>query len=562
MKNHFKAINKDNLVVQVLLKNKLNILFIVGFSLIASFSELIFLKDMSPFVEDLLKGSNVDRLFISRQIILIIIWTFFGIFFRLKLAKLMALIAKDLSSLIFTNIGSLSLMRIEKLGKSKITTLSSLYLDNVINGICHPLLRLVEIFLTIIVGIIVILLSLGLSALPIIFLGFSGLIFLIYITKYKSYEYGLIDSRMANKSVLNLNFFIENIKEIILQKDPMPYSIRFSQILYNKYFANGKAMFLGELPRKILETLLYLFICLIGLFKIFKTANFTETIPSLAVSLLVLQRITPLFQSAYRSCFSIINMMPILEEYNFENSFEVFQQNHLIQSKSKNNRNLNIYSQKITAIEIINLSIGHRKKELYNINKLSIIQGKPLVIVGKSGSGKTTLVETIIGLRPPISGSCNFYNKDKILNHYRNISYVPQTVQLTGETLFEMISFNNKNLINYRNNKKIEKYINHILEICCIKNDFIQSFNDLHQPINENATSISGGQRQRIAIARALLRGNGIIVLDEATNGLDEKLEEILISNIVNELSSKILICVTHSRGLTKYFKNVLSLTG
>ena len=73
MKNHFKAINKDNLVVQVLLKNKLNILFIVGFSLIASFSELIFLKDMSPFVEDLLKGSNIDRLFIARQIILIII---------------------------------------------------------------------------------------------------------------------------------------------------------------------------------------------------------------------------------------------------------------------------------------------------------------------------------------------------------------------------------------------------------------------------------------------------------------------------------------------------------
>ena len=124
-----------------------------------------------------------------------------------------------------------------------------------------------------------------------------------------------------------------------------------------------------------------------------------------------------------------------------------------------------------------------------------------------------------------------------------------------------MISFDNKDLINYRNNKKIEKYINHILEICCIKNDFIKSFNDLHKPINENATSISGGQRQRIAIARALLRGNGIIVLDEATNGLDEHLEEIVISNIVNELSSKILICVTHSRGLTKYFKNVLSLT-
>ena len=562
MKNHFKAINKDNLVVQVLFKNKFNILTLVCFSLIASFSELIFLKDMTPFVEDVLRGSTVDRLFVIRQLSLVTIWTFFGILFRLKLAKLMALIAKDLSFLIFINIGSLSLMRIENLGKSKITTLSSLYLDNVINGICHPLLRLVEIFLTIIVGIIVIFLSLGFGVLPVILLGIFGLIFLIYITKYKSYEYGHIDSNMANKSVLTLNFFIENIKEIILQKDPTSYSKRFSQILYNRYFANGKAMFLGDLPRKIIETLIYLFICLVGLFNFFKTYNFAETIPSLAVSLIVLQRITPLFQSAYRSCFSIINIMPVLEKYNFENSFKVFQKSSLNQSKNKDHRNTNIYTKKITAIEITNLSVGHRKKELYNVPKLTIVQGKPLVIVGKSGSGKTTLVETIIGLRPPISGSCNFYNKDKILKYYRNISYVPQTVQLTGETLFEMISFNNKNLINYRNNKKIEKYINYVLEICCIKNDFIQSFNDLHEPINENATSISGGQRQRIAIARALLRGNGIIVLDEATNGLDEKLEEIVISNIVNELRSKILICVTHSTGLTKYFKNVLSLTG
>ena len=552
---------KDNLIFQVLLINKKNLIILIFTSLFASFSELIFLKDVTPFIEDILSGSSVNQIFILRQLILVFLWTFLGIFFRLRLAKLMAVIGSDMSKLLIANISKLSLKEVENLGRSKIITLSTQYLDDIINGICNPLLRLIEIILTILVGITVIFITLGLSAMPIILLGFSGLIFLIYITKSKSFQYGLTSSEMASKSVQTLNFYIDNIKEVILQRNSYEYSNRFNKSIFRKFFANGKAMFLGDLPRKILESLLYIIICLIGLFKFSEASNFYQKLPSLAVSLIVLQRIAPLFQSAYRSIFSIINLIPILGQYTFRGSFKEYKNIYLNKFKDYQEKDLILSKKLITSIEIKDLSIGHENIEIFQIRQLSIQRGKPLLILGNSGSGKTTFLETVIGLRPPISGSCDFFNKTKIIKDFRNISYVPQSLQLTGDTLFDMLSINNNLLKDYKNDKRIENLLMHILEICCIRNDFIKNLNDLHKPINEGASSLSGGQRQRICIARALLKNNSLVVLDEATSGLDKKMEEVIISNIVNHLQFKILVCVTHRRGLTKFFENVLDLT-
>ena len=118
----------------------------------------------------------------------------------------------------------------------------------IINGICNPLLRLIEIILTILVGITVIFITLGLLQCQ-LFIGIFRIIFLIYITKFKSYQYGLTSSEMASKSVQTLNFYIDNIKEVILQRNSYEYSNRFNKSIF-RIFANGKAMFLGDLLEK------------------------------------------------------------------------------------------------------------------------------------------------------------------------------------------------------------------------------------------------------------------------------------------------------------------------
>ena len=130
MKLHSLGNYKDNLIFQVLLINKKNLIILIFTSLFASFSELIFLKDVTPFIEEILSGSSVEQIFIFRQLILVFIWTFLGIVFRLRLAKLMAVIGSDMSKLLIANISKLSLKEVENLGRSKIITLSTQYLDD------------------------------------------------------------------------------------------------------------------------------------------------------------------------------------------------------------------------------------------------------------------------------------------------------------------------------------------------------------------------------------------------------------------------------------------------
>ena len=148
-------------------------------------------------------------------------------------------------------------------------------------------------------------------------------------------------------------------------------------------------------------------------------------------------------------------------------------------------------------IEISKLEVKYgSKKVLQNIN-LSLIANEILTIVGPNGSGKTTLFKAIIGSVPLSKG------KISIKPNLR-IGYVPQqlkvdqTLPITVERFLKLAT---------RNNNDIEKMI-----------AFFGSENIFREQIN----SLSGGQMQRVLLARALVNKPEILLLDEATRGLDQ----------------------------------------
>ena len=63
----------------------------------------------------------------------------------------------------------------------------------------------------------------------------------------------------------------------------------------------------------------------------------------------------------------------------------------------------------------------------------------------------------------------------------------------------------------------------------------------------EKGAGLSEGQAQRIAIARALLRPGGVILLDEPTSALDTNTEKLLLQRISSRLEGRTLIMVTHN---------------
>ena len=89
--------------------------------------------------------------------------------------------------------------------------------------------------------------------------------------------------------------------------------------------------------------------------------------------------------------------------------------------------------------------------------------------------------------------------------------------------------------------------------IFCLFTD--NSTKKIDTPVNELGRNFSGGQKQRICIARALYLEPEILILDEATNSLDETSEINLIKNIslFSRKEKKTIIIITHKKNLWKY---------
>ena len=148
-------------------------------------------------------------------------------------------------------------------------------------------------------------------------------------------------------------------------------------------------------------------------------------------------------------------------------------------------------------INISNLAVKYGSRYvLQNIN-LSLKSGEIVTIVGPNGSGKTTLFKAIIGTIP--------YAKGKIqIKPSLRIGYVPQQLKV-DQTLPITVERFLKLAIKYNNNtKKTETILGS-------KNIFKEQINNL-----------SGGQMQRVLLARALINDPEILLLDEATKGLDQ----------------------------------------
>ena len=118
---------------------------------------------------------------------------------------------------------------------------------------------------------------------------------------------------------------------------------------------------------------------------------------------------------------------------------------------------------------------------------------------------------------------------------HKIIGYVPQNVVILNQSLRENILFGA--------NRKVysDKDIKNIL-IQTELDKFLKKMpNGLSQIINEDGHNISGGEKQRIGIARALLSGPDVIILDEATSNLDSTTEDKILK-MINNLNKTVVI--------------------
>lgn len=181
------------------------------------------------------------------------------------------------------------------------------------------------------------------------------------------------------------------------------------------------------------------------------------------------------------------------------------------------------------------------EKYILNHCNLEFYLGKSYAIVGDIGSGKSTLLDLILKFNEITFGKIMLYGKDITeLTQYQvreEISYVSQEDIILDGTIRENLTLYNKNISDSEMCEacKVAGILNYILHLD-------KQFETI---IGKKGIPLSGGESRRVSIARALLRGKKILLLDEITASLDTEIEKEVLDNILS-LKDVLIIIVTH----------------
>ncbi len=204
-----------------------------------------------------------------------------------------------------------------------------------------------------------------------------------------------------------------------------------------------------------------------------------------------------------------------------------------------------IYSN-MSSIRLENISFHYNRDKIFEHVDFSINKGDFIVVTGRSGIGKSTLLLLLLGIFIPTEGTIGIKlnSGEGILadRHTRKLfAYVPQGNLLLSGTIRESIAF--------AGSTATDEEIMSAAQISCAA-EFIKALpQGLDTVIGEKGLGLSEGQIQRLAIARAILCGAPILLLDESTSALDEDTEKTLLQNI-REITDKTCLIISHRKAV------------
>ena len=365
---------------------------------------------------------------------------------------------------------------------------------------------------------------------------------------------------IANSTIISKNNFyrqkiisesLGNIRETIMFDARRFFFKLFKNANEKIAYSTANNQYLASAPRFLIEILI--FTLLVGLIYFLKNNNsLNYYLPLIGIYLVAGYKLLPALQAIASSYASIKGNQTSLQ--NIKNEIiTILNQEEVLKDYSNNKfKEFNI-------IEFEDVSFSHKKNLIFNNVNIKIKKNEIIGVVGKTGSGKSTFIDIFCGLLYPDTGKIKLNNdeilKNEISNLQKLISIVPQKINLVDDSIKNNILYAQK----FSEEKDIEEKISNLKNICLL--DYInKKDNGWDTKVGENGAQLSGGQIQRLGFARALFKKPQILILDEATSGLDEETEEKILNNLINIKPKLTIIIITHNKKILKICNKVYKI--
>jgi len=340
-------------------------------------------------------------------------------------------------------------------------------------------------------------------------------------------------------------------KEIKVGNLENVYVKRFSDsaLTFAKNYTHSSII--SSLPRYVFEGVAFGGILSIMILKIMQSNDYSEAIPIVGLYAFAGYRLMPAIHSIFSAFTSITFVKPVLDKIT----------NDLknINKRTNNSEKSILPFKKKISLKKINYDYPNSSRTALNDLTLNISAGSKIGLVGATGSGKTTTIDIILGLLEPQNGVFevdeNIITQKNLRSWQRSIGYVPQNIYLSDDTISANIAFGKESKdINQLAVEKAAKIAN-------IHNFIFNELPEKYQTkVGERGVRLSGGQLQRIGIARAIYNNPQLLILDEATNALDNQTEKNVMDAINNLNKNTTIIIIAHRLSTVKNCDNIFLL--
>ncbi|WP_182186220.1 ABC transporter ATP-binding protein [Pectinatus frisingensis] len=353
---------------------------------------------------------------------------------------------------------------------------------------------------------------------------------------------GIIQNKYSAEYIKWVNQGLGAIKETkILHKEAF-FLTEFDKSYARYGEANRKFMFLNQVPRLIIETIVVIALLVLIIVKSLLGYEPMEIVPLLGVLALAAFRLMPSANRIVNLSNGIKFQMPLFDELYDEfikikkrkiNNVQILMDNDIKKMNFENE----------IRVEHLQFKYPEGKSNVLKDVSFVIPKGKFVGIIGHTGAGKTTFVDILLGLLEPTGGRILVDGADifsNIRGWQMNLAYVPQSIYLIDGTIKENIA------LGISAQDIDTKHIDRVLKMAELY-EFVQALPDgMDTMVGERGVKLSGGQRQRIGIARALFTSPTVLILDEATSALDNDTERHITDTVLRLKGEITIIAIAH----------------